>query len=67
MVCFERKERERIEGGFGFGKGGKGQGVWAKQPSSTSPPSRYRTEERVDRGRPVEGVTTRPGKYRTIA
>jgi hypothetical protein len=27
----------------------KGLGVWAKQPSSTSPPSRYRTEEGVDR------------------
>jgi hypothetical protein len=44
-----KERRERIEGGSVLEKGEKGRGVWAKQPSSTSPPSRYRTEERVDR------------------
>jgi hypothetical protein len=38
-----------------LGKGEKGRGVWAKQPSSTSPPSRYRIEARWTGGRPVEG------------
>jgi hypothetical protein len=48
------KERGEQRGGS-VGKGGKGRGAWAKRPSSTSPPSRSRTGEGVDRGRPVEG------------
>jgi hypothetical protein len=48
------KEREEIEGGFDLEKGEKDRGVWAKCPSSSSPPSRSRTGQ-FDRGRPVEG------------
>jgi hypothetical protein len=53
-VWFGRKREGNREGGS-VGKGGKGRGLWAKHPSSTSPPSRSRTGEGVDRGRPVEG------------
>jgi hypothetical protein len=42
--------KERIEG-VGFGEVEKGQGVWAKQPYSSSPPSRYRTERNRVAGR----------------